>query len=189
MQKYIPTNKFKVILFFTHGMSIDQWSKIGVLEREIAIYKKLIEKGVEVSFLTYGNHKDNEYKKELGDIKILCNVYNLPTRLYEILIPLLHFKSFINSNIFKTNQMNGSYRSMVISKIFNKPLICRMGYLFSDFQMRRKGKHSQSYLNASKLENKIFQNSKFNIVTTDLIKSQILKKNKNLNKENFFVIP
>jgi len=170
-------------------MSIDHWSKIGILEREIALYKKLIKKGVEISFLTYGNSRDNKYKNKLGDIKILCNAYNLPIKLYEFLIPILHFKSFMNSQILKTNQMNGSYISLVISKIFQKPLICRIGYLFSQFQLKRKGKQSKSYINALKLESKIFQSSKINVVTTGLIKSQILENNKSIKKEKITVIP
>ena len=162
-------------------MSIHHWSKIGILNREIALYKKLIENNIKVTFLTYGNEKDLRFKYELGGIDILCNKFNLPYRLYKILMPLLHFNSFLSCDIIKTNQMNGSLEALKIAKLFCKPLICRMGYLFSDFQLRRKGEDSLSYKHALDLESKTTSKAKINVVTTKIIKEKLLANNNKLH--------
>ena len=48
-----------VTLFFTYGISIDDWNTAGLISREIAIYEKMyLENGVEFNFITYGDKKD-----------------------------------------------------------------------------------------------------------------------------------
>ncbi len=170
-------------------MSLYHWSKIGILNRETALYKKLIENDIKVSFLTYGDEKDLHFEYELGGIDILCNKFNLPNKLYEFLMPILHFNSFISCGIIKTNQMNGSLKALKIAKLFNKPLICRMGYLFSDFQLRRKGKDSLSYKLAVDMESKTMSKAKINVVTTEMIKKQLLAQNNKLHQDHIRVIP
>ena len=170
-------------------MSIHHWFKIGILNREVALYKKLIENNIKVTFLTYGDEKDLQFEHELGGIEILCNKFNLPNKLYKFLMPLLHFNSFLSCDIIKTNQMNGSLEALKIAKLFCKPLICRMGYLFSDFQLRRKGEHSLSYKHAVAMESKTMSEAKINVVTTKIIKKKLLAKNNKLHQESIRVIP
>ena len=43
----------KLVVFFSYGTSLKTWAEYGLLEREVALYKKLMEKGVKVSFITF----------------------------------------------------------------------------------------------------------------------------------------
>ena len=46
--------KNKIFLFFTFNTSLSDWSNLGLINREIEIYKKLTEKNYEVTSCTNG---------------------------------------------------------------------------------------------------------------------------------------
>jgi len=173
-------------LFFSRGVSLKTWAKIGSLEREIALYLRLKEKGVRVSFVTYGGPSDLQYQEQLGEIKILNNKYNLPLQWYERMLPLLHGKSLLEANIFKTNQINGGDLAMRAAKIWRKPLIARCGYMWSDFA-RRQGDPNQLDL-AMKIEKKVFENAQRTFVTTLSMKNYV-KDKYHVSDQTIFVVP
>ena len=125
----------KIALFFTYGISLDDWDSSGILTRELEIYKKIYkENKIEFNLITYGGHKDLELQDSEGievfpvysRLKYSKNKY---IRIFKsFLIPFV-FKDVIkDSHILKTNQLKGSWVA-IISKIFyKKPLIIRTGY-------------------------------------------------------------
>jgi len=125
----------KITLFFTYGISLDDWDSSGILTRELEIYKKIYkENKIEFNLITYGGHKDLELQDSEGievfpvysRLKYSKNKY---IRIFKsFLIPFV-FKDVIKgSDILKTNQLKGSWVA-IISKIFyKKPLIIRTGY-------------------------------------------------------------
>ena len=51
--------KMNTTLFFTYGISLDDWKKTGLISREIAIYEKMhLEYGIEFNLITYGDKTD-----------------------------------------------------------------------------------------------------------------------------------
>jgi|TARA_Y100000310_G_C20223560_1_gene596837 hypothetical protein len=70
-------------LFFTRGMSLKVWHEIGMFYREVALYERLRDRGVSISFVTYGDAHDLDYKECLPGIEIHCNRWGLPSRVYE----------------------------------------------------------------------------------------------------------
>ncbi len=124
----------KTLVTFTYGISLDDWDKIGIIEREISLYKELTGKKIEVSFLTYGNHKDLEFSSLLGSIKIYPISNYIQSK-----IPICHLiKSFIlpfklkdlmkEFDIIKTNQINGCWIAYIAKILYNKKIIIRGGY-------------------------------------------------------------
>ena len=73
----------KVLLLFTYGVSLKLWNKLGLIDREISLYKHLFNKGVEFKLITYGDNKDLEYdaviREKLGKNarKFIINNYSL----------------------------------------------------------------------------------------------------------------
>ena len=100
--------KIKLVLFFTKGISLRIWSEIGMLEREVELYKALLKNGVDVSFVTYGDACDLLFQNQIPGITILCNRWNFPIEIYETLIPILFFKHLKQADIYKSNQSLGS---------------------------------------------------------------------------------
>ena len=55
----------KLLLFFTYKVSLNDWLSSGIFSREVLLYKKLSDQGVDVTFITYDsedrNHELNKY--------------------------------------------------------------------------------------------------------------------------------
>jgi len=124
-----------IILFFTFNISLKTWAETGLLDREIQLYKRLVEKGINVTFITYGDHEDYCYKEKLGNIKVLpyyAYTKKPKTRLLRFLhsfkLPLVLSKKIKESDIIKTNQMWGSWVVMLSKLLYKKRAVVRCGF-------------------------------------------------------------
>lgn len=163
-------------LFFTHRASLKTWDSVGMFDREVAIYRKYIEKGVKVSFITYG-HKDHQlFAGRIPDIKILCNEHKLPANLYTRLIPLLHAKTLRQTDIIKSNQTPGALTALQTAKIFRKPMLARCGYMHSEFMTKEHGDGAPRTGQALNDERVLFSRADAIEVTTLMMKESILQR-------------
>jgi len=119
--------KIKLALFFTLGISIHTWEKMGYLSRESRIYKCLASHLGEVYFLTYGA-RDKTYEEEIAPIKVFPKPPGIPAKLYSFLMPFIHWRTLKKVDIFKTNQMNGAWAAVLAKLLFKKKLVVRCGY-------------------------------------------------------------
>ncbi len=120
----------KLALFFTYGMSLEKWAKIGSLSREIKPYQILAKKFDQIYFFTYGSKKDLAFLNVVGEkITILPN----------FLKPFLYWKILKNVDVFKTNQMAGALPA-VMAKLYwrKKKLIVRCGYEWLNVLIKEK---------------------------------------------------
>jgi glycosyltransferase involved in cell wall biosynthesis len=132
----------KLALFFTFGVSAKLWNEKGLLDREKLIYEKLVEKGMvdKVYWFTYGTTD----KQIEGTLKKGIEIISMPTfyrsrigqAFYSFLIPIIYYRILKNVDIYKTNQMSGSWTAVIAKVIFNKKLIVRTGYTWSKFKFR-----------------------------------------------------
>ena len=173
-----------IAVFFTKEMSLVGWDRAGILNREIALYQRLVSKGHDISFITYGNNEDLNYIHQLGGIKILCNKWGLPKYIYNKYLHIIHRKHLKSCNIIKTNQMFGADIALKSAKYYKKPLINRMGYMWSDFTKRENGDFQEiiSY------EENIFHNSDKIVVTTQEMYQNVVRRDKQL-KNKISIIP
>jgi len=125
----------KIVLFFTYNVSLSRWAESGLLDREILLYKSLSKKGVDVLFITYGGSEDYEYQSSLDGIKIIpfYSIIKKPKSLlmeymYSLFLPYVLRKELNEADIFKTNQIWGSWSAIIAKILFNKPLIVRCGF-------------------------------------------------------------
>ena len=79
--------KEPLVLFFTRGVSLRTWDARGILDREVALYRELVERGRAVSFVTYGDQTDLKYADRLDGVRVLVNERGLPLRAYGQLLP------------------------------------------------------------------------------------------------------
>lgn len=124
-----------IVVIFTYGISLKKWSDIGVIDREVKVYKELIRKGVKVNFITFGDETDYEYKHIIGDIAIYPVFERIgysKSRMIRFIKSF--FISFVFSDLFKqvdvikTNQMWGAWVAVMSSILWSKKLIIRCGY-------------------------------------------------------------
>ena len=166
----------RLVLFFTDGISLKYWEQTGILEREVALYQKLQKQGIHVSFVTYGNDDDLQYKSQFPGIQILCNRWKLSSAKYKRWLYLLHAPWLWRSHIIKTNQTCGADVALQVSRIWRKPLITRCGYMWSNFVARDHGEHSHAYKLAYDMENRLFTTAHQVVVTTPAMAAEIRQR-------------
>ena len=162
-----------LVLFFTKNVSLKTWDKVGILLREITVYKEMIKKGNKVSFITYGNKSDLQYKSELGGINIYCNHIGLKSFIYEKSINFIHRKVISSADIIKTNQMFGADVAVKSSKKYKKTLINRMGYIYSEFKANETRNNSEAYFESRRYEKEVINFADHVVVTTSLMSDTI----------------
>jgi len=131
-------------LFFTRGVSLQQWVNSGLFYREKLIYEYFLteKKLIKIYWITYGDRDDILADRLKSDgllhhsIHILCAPKILSTSklgffLYSLLSPFLHRHYIKMSNILKTNQIDGGWSAIIAKKLYVKPLIARSGYMLS----------------------------------------------------------
>lgn len=126
----------KVVVFFTRGMSLEEWHRVGILDRELAIYRALAERVEGLAFLTYGGPGDCQWAAGLPGVEILPNRWGLAPNLYSMVAPWLHRRTLRHASIFKTNQINGAWCAVIAHALFRKALVVRCGFLWADFVER-----------------------------------------------------
>jgi len=169
-------NQTKLVLFFTRGVPLRTWDQVGMFEREVAIYRRLQECGVQVSFVTYGDASDLRYRTRIPGIHILCNRWGLSPKRYERWFSLLHGWHLWRAGIYKTNQTNGADAAVRAAGLFRKPLIARCGYMWSCFTAREEGADSESARHARMQEANVFTAADRVVVTAGHMKRYIVEQ-------------
>ena len=126
----------RVLVVFTYGYSLKTWDESGTLERELSIYTELQKKyGIEFTFLTYGDNSDLQLAIKNLDVDIIP-IYKYQKKssskliniLKSIYFPFKNKRLFINIDIIKQNQLQGSWVAIVLKSLLRKPLFTRTGY-------------------------------------------------------------
>ena len=123
-----------LILFFTCGVSLKTWAKIGNLEREIKFYNKLAQYFKKIYFITYGGKAEFNFQGKLAEnIEILPKNNFLTPIIYQFFIPLIYCRELEKADIYKTNQMVSAIPALISKWLYGKKLIIRCGYELSEF--------------------------------------------------------
>ena len=117
-----------LVLFLSRATPLCRWEKMGILEREIALYKCLRPHLAGISIVTSGGPEELAYQERLGDIRILYNRWRLPPNAYSLLAPFLHWRPLREATIYKTNQLDGAWTAVIAGWVHRKPVIVRAGY-------------------------------------------------------------
>jgi glycosyltransferase involved in cell wall biosynthesis len=176
-----------IVLFFTYGMSLLTWDRLGMFDREVALYRELQPKLGGISFVTYGGNTDMEYSRRLPGIEILCNRFGLPLKLYAGLIPYLHARPLRQADVFKTNQTNGAEVALHAARLHDKRLIARCGYMWSDF-VAKGAEKEYSLEKVKRIEKNTFSHANKVIVTTQIMKENV-EKDYGIPSDKVHVIP
>jgi len=136
-------------LFFTRGISLREWDKRGLLDREVALYNNLAKSFKKIYFFTYGDKEDLDYREYLAEnVIVIPNTTSLfrNKNLYSFMLPFIHRKVLKQVDILKTNQMDGSWAAVIAKKLFKKPLVVRMGYAWSIAYKKEKVKYFKKWI-------------------------------------------
>ncbi len=174
----------KLTLFFTQGVSLQTWSEVGMLDRELALYKALQKKDVELSFVTYGDNRDLQFAPQLSGIFIQVNSSGMSISRYEQNLQ----SSPPAGDVFKSNQIAGAQVALAAARRAKVKFVARCGYLLSEFQEQRYGDRAAEAKAARRLEREVFLGADAIVVTTDVMAVSI-KERYSIPAELISVIP
>lgn len=177
-----------LVLFFTRGVSLRTWDDVGVFDREVGIYRRLQNRGVRASFVTYGDASDLRYQNQLEGIRILCNRWRLPEWWYIRLVSRLYPLLWKGATVFKSNQVRGADVALQAARCRGKKFIARCGYLHSDFMEHQYGSDSREAKRAHALERQVFAAADRVVVTTPVMKHAVIERYQVL-ADRIIVIP
>jgi len=137
----------KMALFFTRGVTLQQWLANGLFDREKLIYEHHLASGTltQVHWLTYGS-QDSEIAARLhteGKLDRRIFVHSMPkvfalpylgSWIYSFLLPFIHARTISNADLLKTNQLDGGWSAALAKRRLNKPLLVRCGYVQSKLE-------------------------------------------------------
>jgi glycosyltransferase involved in cell wall biosynthesis len=181
-------DRLRLALFMTAGMSLKAWDDAGILEREVALYERLGERGVDVGVVSYGSAEERAYAHAFPGMRILCNRWRFPERVYRRLLPFLFGPWLRTSHLIKTNQIQGARVACRAATIWRKPLIVRCGYLLSEFIGRDETSSLERTRAAIAEEEAVFRAANHVMVTSLAMAATVRERRKGL-AANTAVIP
>lgn len=134
----IIAEKNGLVLFFTLGVTLENWQKAGYLQREADYYRLLGESVGPIAWVTYGGAADAELGTTLDGIRVLTNRDGLSNEQFASQLPMLFPDVFRTTAIFKSNQIKGAQAAISAAKQYHGKAIVRCGYLLSRFRANRK---------------------------------------------------
>ena len=125
-------------------MSLSEWDKLGIIDREIKLYNYLSDKfDINFTFVTYGGAEDLNFSSKLKNIRVIpiYKYIKKPKNKYvqffnSFFIPFKINYLLKDSDIYKTNQLYGSWVPIILKMRKNKPLIIRTGFDLLSFRIK-----------------------------------------------------
>lgn len=164
----------RLVLFFTSGISLRTWARIGSLERDIAIYRAILSKVGDVRFVTYGDRRDLAYTRQLGGIGVTCNRWNLSRHWYTRLVSQVYPRLWGKDVVVKSNQIPGAEVALRAAQNCGKKFVARCGYLPSNIAKTREDMGPDEIEEAQKLEETVFRGADRVVVTTPMMRSTVV---------------
>ncbi|MBF0341980.1 MAG: glycosyltransferase family 4 protein [Magnetococcales bacterium] len=171
----VPLSDLRLTLFFTASLSLTEWDRLGMLERETALYLALRPHLGGISFVTYGDGRDLDYRSRLPGIDIACNRWKLSWPWYWRWLAGVPARWKSGQVIFKSNQMPGADTALALAQRFGKPCIARCGYLHSVAMTLRHGPDSPEARRALEREGQVFRGADRVVVTTPLMAETVTR--------------
>jgi glycosyltransferase involved in cell wall biosynthesis len=128
-----------LIVFFTYRVALSTWAERGILERETAVYRRLLSEWGRVSFVTYGT-RDGGLGERLGGIGVLPMPAGLGAPAMSLLAPWVHRRHLRQATLLKANQPSGAWTAVLAKWLWRKPLIVRCGYRWAENRAQDGGR-------------------------------------------------
>ena len=163
-----------LVVFLTLGMSLSDWDRLGVLDREVEIYRKLASHCATVSIVSYGGVEDLRLAPRLPELRIVINRWHLPRRLYGAFLKRWRLRHLSGQVIVKTNQSYGGDLALWVARGLGGFFVARCGYLISFVSERKYGAESANSRRDTALERHLFCSADQVVVTTEAMQQAAL---------------
>ncbi len=149
-----------LILTLTRGMSLAEWNRLGLLNREWALYEQLGADYERIVVISHGDATDIPIAQSLGShVSVIVNDdgHDAPTYVSTLTDRLFATVGPIRDAVIKTNQMDDAGAACALTAGLRDRgvavgLIARCGYLRSQFLSRENGPGSREAREAALIE-------------------------------------
>lgn len=163
-----------LVVFMTGGMSLAEWDRLGILDREVEVYRRLTDRCASVTIVSYGGSDDLRLAPRMPGIRIVCNRWRLPARLYESYLTHWALRQSCGRLVVKTNQSHGGELPLRIARKLGGRFVARCGYLISFVGVQKFGAGNPGAQRAETLERHLFSNADKVVVTTEAMRQTAL---------------
>lgn len=180
--------KLHLILYFTDGMSLQDWASVGMLDREVGHYLALLPYVSKITFVTYGDAQDLTYSDALGGIEVVCNRWGFSPRIYKFIISWVYPLFWQKPWVAKSNQMYGAPVGLAAAKRFGQKFLARAGYLPSNIMIWFDGEAAPKTQQILEMEHKAFFEADACMVTVESMRETLVERY-GVAREKIRVIP
>jgi glycosyltransferase involved in cell wall biosynthesis len=146
-----------LVLFLEYASTLEIYDKVGVLDRELALYRRLAGSFARITIVTWSRGGDEAYRARLGNIGLVFNARGWPWPVWMAWLFFAFPFVFPGRCIVKTNQMSGARHILTLARRARAPLIARCGYPWSKFCEREYGRDDPRTRKALRTERAAFR--------------------------------
>jgi glycosyltransferase involved in cell wall biosynthesis len=173
---YTKNNNF-IFIPMSYGISFNIWRKMGLINRELAYFKKISDKFCDVKFNTYDNNIDEIIllTSHIPSGKIIYQKNRFWDKIKfgdlisSFISPFFNIHKFKKCILVRSAQTSGAISGLIIARIIKVPFILRSGYLLSEFTVKKNKRKVLVYF-TNWVEKKLVLNSSHIIVTYEKIR-------------------
>lgn len=154
-----------LVLVFTPGLSLKEWARLGLIEREWALYERLRPAYRRFVLATWGGADEHEAAQGGGlgpGVTVVANDAGASREAHEAALPALIARALAGaaSAVVKTNQMEaGPVAARVAAHLREKGLavglVARGGFLWSRFVAAERGADAPEARRAGQIEQEL----------------------------------
>lgn len=171
----------KMLFFMTPGNGLGTWQQTGTIGRELAIYRKYLKMGWNVTIASFDRNDLNRFEGRDFDL-----VFPPPPNVL-FLLPWALKKAILKADLLKTNQSVMAWWYVWAARLHRKPLLLRCGYVTGEAIETTQGRTLRTKLYQLR-EGWAFRNATFCLVPTESLRQWVIDRYV-VNKERIGILP
>lgn len=146
-----------LVVFLEYASTLAIYDRVGLLDRELALYRRIAGAFGAVTIATWSRGEDEVYRARLGDIRLVHNPRGWPWPVWMAKLFFAFPRVFPGRCVVKTNQMSGAQHILTLARRARAPMVARCGYPWSAFCAREYGPADPRTRKALAVERKAFR--------------------------------
>src|SRR3990167_2919005 len=125
----------KLVVCLSYGVSVADWQRQGILERETAMYRN--RPGLVLLLASDLTHSAWRMARSVEPLRILGRPSWCPVSLYSLIGPATHWKALWGLDEIRSHNGPGVWTAVIARLLFGGRLVARFGFIWSWDMVRR----------------------------------------------------
>ncbi|MBI3506460.1 MAG: glycosyltransferase family 4 protein [Proteobacteria bacterium] len=162
-------SRLHLAVWLEYASTLAVYDRVGMLDRELAIYRRLVPHLRAITLITWSRGEDEAYRAALGPIGLVHNANDWTWPAWMAILLATFGLRFPGPRLIKTNQMSGARHILRVARAWRTPLVARCGYPWSVFAEREKGPDDPVTREARATERAVFRGATHVVGSTEEI--------------------